>query len=311
MAHIAFVGHAVWDHTFHVPALSARPGKTQATAYHGGIGGMSANAACAAQALRGPDSPEVVLATALGDDPPGQALQQALQSRGVRLHPGAVLPTARTSVSAVLVDGHGERQAHNFRGDAFVRAPLPDASLLRDCKCVQADPRWPNAAAWALREAAALGCVALLDADVAPTEVLRELLPLANWAVFSSDGLLAWADAADPTGTCAAAEPALQTHFAEACAARPHAHLVVTRGAQGAWWRAPGASVVELPTHPVRSVNTNGAGDAMHGALLLALAEGLPPSVALRQAMASGALACTGAALSREAVAAMLKETQR
>ncbi|MFY8089145.1 MAG: PfkB family carbohydrate kinase, partial [Rubrivivax sp.] len=41
-------------------------------------------------------------------------------------------------------------------------------------------------------------------------------------------------------------------------------------------------------------INTNGAGDTLHGALLLALAEGLPPSEALHFGAAAAACSVTG-----------------
>ena len=58
--------------------------------------------------------------------------------------------------------------------------------------------------------------------------------------------------------------------------------LVVTREA-----------VVDVPSIPVRAVDTTGAGDAFNGALAAAISEGLPLVDAVRRAVAAGALATT------------------
>ncbi len=300
MTHIVFVGHAVWDHIFMVPRLTAEPGKFVASRYGSRPGGMSTNAAMAAQQLRGADSPAVHLAAPMGDDESGQALLHALGHAGVHVLPACVLAGRRSSVSAVLVDQAGERQGHNVRGDAQAYAPLPDAALLAGAVGLQVDPRWPAGARRALELARQAGVPSLLDGDVAPTHTLRELAPLADWVVFSSDGLRAWSGISDHP---------LEDGFSRACAELPHTQLAVTLGPQGLWWRAPGAAIQAWPAYPVLAVNTNGAGDALHGALLLALAENLPPAQALRFGMAAAALTCAGQPLDRNAAQALARTT--
>lgn len=293
---IVFVGHAVLDHVFHVDHLQQGGGKSVAHAYACRAGGLALNAALAAQRLRGAASPAVRLASACGDDMAGSQLRQAWReavcAESAESADGGeaafiVVPGARTSVSAVLVDAHGERQVRNFRGDAFARAPLPAAAALEGAIGVQADPRWPAAARWALQAARTRGITALLDAEVAEPAVLRELVPLADWVVFSAAGFEAWAGAG--------ARP-------EAVALPPGAQVVVTQGARGLWWRPPDGRPRELPAFEVEARDTNGAGDTLHGALLLLLAEGLPPAQALRRAMAAAALACTGTPPTRAAL---------
>lgn len=304
---IVFAGHAVLDHVFHVDDLAGGGGKGVARDYHCRAGGLALNAARAAHRLRGPASPAVRLLSACGDDAAGAMLQQAWRDATAAVRPPparpggaegvlphadgrhdaeavfAVVPGARTSVSAVLVDRRGERQLRNFRGDAFAHAPLPDSSSLDGAIGVQVDPRWPAAARWALAQCRARGLVSLLDAEVAETALLRELVPLADWVVFSAAGFEAWAGAGARLDAAVAADlPA-------------GAQVVVTRGAEGAVWREPGGRLRSLQAFDIDAHDTNGAGDALHGALLLSLAEGLPPAEALRRAMAAAALACRGA----------------
>lgn len=308
---LLFVGQAVLDQVFGVEALDAGAGKHVARSHAVRPGGLAVGAALAAMRLRDPLRPrEVAIVGACGDDAAGAALRAALASLGLATDALAVLPQARTGVSAVLVDAAGERRVESFRGDALARAPLPPATLLDDAAALQADPRWPEGAAWALAEGRRRGLITLLDAESAPTEVLRRLLPLAGWAVFSRDGLRAWAGEVpngDPTAlaSTAASTPLSSTtrpaslaaeaaRLDAAAAAAPGAELVVTGGAEGALWRRPDGTRHALPAFRVPVRDTNGAGDTLHGALLLGLAEGRPPAEALRRAMAAAALACTG-----------------
>lgn len=293
---LLFVGQTVLDHVFRVERFSAEGGKAVAGQQSSRIGGMAARAALAVQHLRQPDrSPRVRLFSAVGDDAAGRQLQAALRAEGLDVE---VVPGARSGVSAVLVDARGERQVTNFRGDALQRSPLRE--LPQACCGVLVDTRWPEAAPRALEHARTLGVPGLLDADVAAPEVLRALVPLAGWCVFSRVGLAAWSG--DPVLAPADA-------LARVAHDAPGAELVVTLGAEGALWRRPDGCVHVLPAFRVDAVDTNGAGDVMHGALLLALAEAQPPERALRWAMAAAALACRGETPTRSALDGFL-ETQ-
>jgi len=286
---LLFVGQTVLDHVFRVERFSADGGKAVASQQSSRIGGMAARAALAVQHLRQPDrSPRVRLFSAVGDDAAGRQLQTALRAEGLDVE---VVPGARSGVSAVLVDARGERQVTNYRGDALQRSPLRE--LPQACCGVLVDTRWPEAAVPALGHARARGVPGLLDADVAAPEVLRQLVPQAGWCVFSQGGLSAWAGDPAPAPADALARVALEASGAE---------LVVTLGAEGALWRRPDGRVQALPAFAVEAVDTNGAGDVMHGALLLALAEGQPPERAVRWAMAAAALACSGATPTRSAL---------
>lgn len=286
---LLFVGHAALDHVFHIERFSAVGDKAVAHAQVSRIGGMATRAALAAQRLRAAGrSPGVRLLSAVGDDLAGEQLRRALIAEGLDID---VVAGARTSVSAVLVDARGERQISNFRGDALDRAPLP--ALPEAYSGVLVDPRWPAAALAALTHARSIGVPGMVDADIAPAEILHALVPLATWCVFSRSGLAAW------TGDSALAPTA---GLAQAAKAAPGAELLVTLGAEGAVWRRPDGTEQALPAFRVEVGDTNGAGDVMHGALLLSLAEGLAPSVAVRRAMAAAALACQAGLPTRDSL---------
>jgi sulfofructose kinase len=159
--------------------------------------------------------------------------------------------------------------------------------------------------------------VSVLDAEVAPPEVLHRLAPLAGWLVFSAAGLLAWSGPAENDDRASVlqgmardggglGEVAQAPARAESCADPlpllrraaadgPPRELIVTQGEAGLTWLRPDGRVQTMPAFQVPVVDTNGAGDVFHGALLLALSQGLLAEVCVRRAMAAAALACTRA----------------
>jgi len=293
-----FVGQTVLDQVWHIASFSAMGDKGVASAFDSRIGGLAGNAAAAAHALRDArHSPAVQLFSALGDDAAGQRVAQLLAARGLDTHGVACTAGARSPVSAVLVDERGERQIHNFRGDALQQAPLPQWPA--ECSGVMADPRWPAAAEAALVLAREGGVVSVLDAESAEPAVLRALVPLARWCVFSRAGLAAWA------GDDRAAPSELLQRVALAA---PDAERVVTLGVHGALWLRPDGRTHRLPAFDVEVVDSNGAGDVMHGVLLLSLTEGLPGDEALRRAMAAAALSCRGSLPGRQQLDHFLRE---
>jgi len=285
MTRLVFVGQAVVDHRFEVDGFSAEGGKRQARDFRSEAGGLATNAARAAWRLRASDGPDIALCAPVGDDAMGRWLRDQLRAEGLDVSLMPCVGGARTGVSAVLVDARGERQIHNFRGDAVPLAPLPGLDAFKGCRGLLADPRWPQAAEQALRWARTSGVVSVLDAEVAPAGVLQTLIPLADWVVFSAEGLAAWA--ADTAGAPA---PGLLQRAAQQA---PGCELIVTLGAAGLCWRRPDGQTHTLPAFKVPVVDTNGAGDVFHGALLLALAEGRGPQASVRRAMAAAALSCT------------------
>jgi sulfofructose kinase len=194
-----------------------------------------------------------------------------------------VVAGAATSVSSVVVDAHGERQIFNHRGDALARAHALDVSELAGIAALLVDPRWADGAAAALVWARQQGVISMLDADVAPLADLQRLVPLADWAVFSEPGLRVFAQG---LGT----EQGLQK--AVASGAR---HAMVTLGSQGVRWLHAGL-FQQLPAFAVVALDTTGAGDVFHGALLMALAGGIAPGWGVEQAArfasAAAALKC-------------------
>lgn len=269
------VGHAALDHVWEIDAFPQRPSKTPARGYRMQGGGMAFNAAVAAARL----GAWVRLVGRVGDDAAAAFLRQRLADEHIDAKDVETVPGTFTSVSAVIVDGAGERQIFNQRGNAIEQAHALDQRTLDGADAVLVDPRWVAGADAALRWARAHGVLSVLDADVAPAADLRRLVPLADWAAFSDAGLACWAPGVDRG-------MALDEAVAQGarCA-------LVTLGEHGSL-RTGANGLVACPTPVVRPRDTTAAGDVFHGALAVALAEGQAEDDAVRFASAAAALKC-------------------
>jgi sulfofructose kinase len=275
---IACVGHAALDHVFEVDAFPTRPTKTPALSYRPGTGGMAFNAAIAAARL----GASVRMIGRIGSEPAAQMLRERLSAEGVEARGLESVPGATTSVSAIVVDARGERQIFNHRGDAIVRAHALDTRLLLGADVVLADPRWVAGAAAALRWARTHRVTAMLDVDVAPAADLQQLVPLAQWAVFSEAGLAAYAPGCDTRA-------ALQHALAGGCEV-----AMVTCGERPVRWLRRGGALQKQPVPQVAAIDTTGAGDVFHAALALAIGEGRNEHAAVAFAATAAALKCLG-----------------
>jgi sulfofructose kinase len=213
------VGHIAADLIFEVRTMPSQPVKTPAHRHRQVVGGMSANACVAAARL----GAQVDFASPVGDDAWAAVFEAHLRAEGVR--PSGLLRVAGegSSVSAIVVDGRGDRMIVNCRGSALLAAPSWDAvpalaALTAGWQALKAsdvsrpspamdgrtdsddpvfdvvlvDPRCPAWAHTVLTSARAAGVPSVFDADVAPVEDLQRLVGLARWAVFSLPGLQAY-----------------------------------------------------------------------------------------------------------------------
>jgi sulfofructose kinase len=277
----ACVGHACVDHHFEIEAFSTQPTKTPAHSYRQIVGGMAANAAIGMARLGLP----VRLIGRVGDDDAGRFIAQSLNQMGVTSRLEAV-PNGRTSVSSVIVDARGERQIFNHRGDALTKAHPLNLQQLVGAQAVLTDPRWGDGAAAALIWARENHVLGMLDADVAPQSVLQRLVPLARWAVFSQSGLACYAP--DALNLASALNAALD--------AGAHAAMV-TQGEQGVTWMHAGSRQMQSqPSFKIAALDTTGAGDVFHAALMYALSELAEPISEAHERQAI-AFACAAAAL--------------
>ena len=238
-------------------------------------GGMAATAAVAVARLGGISA----FWGRGGDDSAGREMRRELQEHGVEVGQFRLFENGQSSVSGVLVDGSGERQIVNFRGQFPEQADWLKLDEVGAASAVLADPRWV-AGAKALFEAARANNVpTILDADVAERKVFETLLPLTDHAVFSESALSAFFGSTD--------EEALAGVARYGCGV-----AAVTHGANGVTWLENGIAQRQR-AFEVNAIDTTGAGDVFHGAYAFAIGACLEVADAMSFAAAAAALKCT------------------
>jgi sugar/nucleoside kinase (ribokinase family) len=277
MASVLCLGMSALDAIYRVAAIPSSPTKILASDYLECGGGMAANASVAVARLGG----KAHYWGRVGDDPLGtrilaQLAAEGVDTTGVRRIAGCVSPSA-----AILVADDGERLVCAYN-DPKLDADASWLPLARVAgfSAVLADVRWPAGAAAVLDAARANGIPAVLDGDIGPAEVLRDLAGRATHIAFSEPGLARVAGVQSPGDglrQMAALLPGI---------------VGVTLGADGyLWW--DGRQERRLAAPVVRAVDTLAAGDTWHGAFTLALGEGSGVEVAARFANIAAALKCT------------------
>lgn len=255
------------DHVYRVPHLP-HPGETlAATEYAMGLGGKGANQSVAA-ARAGARTFHI---GAVG--PEGRWARESLESYGVDVRHVAI-GTTPTGHAIINVDPAAENAIVTFAGanhtpdagtvaQALAQATPADTLLLQNETSAQ-----PQAAA----HAAARGLRVVYSAAPFQVSALRAVLPHATMLVMNA-------------GEAAEMRAALGD--------LPPVTLVITRGAEGAEWLAPGATPLFVPAFHVTPVDTTGAGDCFTGTLAAALDAGATPAQAMRRAAAAAAIQVT------------------
>jgi sulfofructose kinase len=293
------LGMSALDTIYQVPSIPSVPTKILATGYTECGGGMAANASVAVARLSGQAS----YWGRVGDDALGTRICAELAAEGVDVSQVRRVPDCVSPSAAILVADDGERLVCAYNDPHLDR----DASWLRmhdatTFDAVLADVRWPEGAMRVLDAARSAGKPAVLDGDIGPVDVLRDLATRATHAIFSETGLIAATGQHDVvTGL-------------RAIAAHTSAIVGVTLGVQGVRW-IEHERLHAAPAPRVQAVDTLGAGDVFHGAFTLALAEGATTTHAMHFANAAAAIKCTRfggrrGAPSRPEVEALLRAGQ-
>ncbi len=276
MSRVACVGIAVHDIVFRVDRLPYLPGKYRAGARQEVGGGVAANAAVTVARLGGTAS----FHGPVGDDETGDRILLDLAAAGVEVADAPRAAGQASPLSAVLVDGAGERLIVNHAGaDLFTEATLNDTTALAEADAVLTDMRWPRGAIPALRTATAAGIAAIVDCDHDPADA-PGILEEATHIVFALGTLLRYSGSEDVAAALRVA------------AGETGAWVAATAGRDGVYWLEDDG-LAHGPADRVETVDTLGAGDVFHGAFALAVAEGRALRDALRWGSAAAALKCT------------------
>lgn len=282
MTRVICIGNTTLDKIWPLTQLPTTGGKYRASDYLEVGGGMAANAAVAVARLGG----DAAYWGRAGEDSAGRTMVQEMEGYGVDVSQFRLFAGARSSTSAILVSGDGERAIVNFRG-----AGIPDDAdwlpleQVRNAQAVLADIRWVEGDVSVLGAARAAGIPTVLDGEIATAAAWSAVLPLVDHAIFSEPGLRSFMDT--PIETDADRIAALRKVRTLGCRM-----AAVTRGGEGTIWLDETGIHFQM-AFTVEVVDTTGAGDVFHGAYTLALGEGQSIPQAVRFASAVAALKCT------------------
>ena len=277
---VVVVGSINVDLVVRAPALP-RPGETVVGGTferHGG--GKSANQAVAAARA----GAVVRFIGAVGADDAGRAAVAELAGEGIDISGIRVLDSVATGIANIVVGPGGENQiavasgANGALSAADVRAAMEAAPMGAGDVCLLAF-EVPEDAVMAAA-VAAVGAGSTVIVNPAPARPIADRLYALGPILTPNLG-----EATRLTGRDAPDAAAREL------ARRTGAPVIVTLGADGALIVAPDGQTTLLPAHPVRPVDTTGAGDTFNGTLAAALASGLAIDAAARRAVVAAGLA--------------------
>jgi sulfofructose kinase len=277
------VGLSCLDLVWHVARFPPVGSRTEASAHHRHGGGPAATAAVAAARW----GASTRLWAVHGDDDAGRSLRDELAAEGVDVAEVRVPAGARSFVSAVLVAPDGERWIFPYRGEGLDDDPAAwPLARVAEADAVLTDLRHPRLAEAALGAARAAGVPSVIDlGNLRHVELTAEadVIIASREAAEEALGRAGDADGRDPTER---AEAAL-----EAVRRREGQTVAITLGEEGVLYDA-GRGLRHLPSLPVETRDTTGAGDVFHGVWAAALAAGLDADACARHASVAAALAC-------------------
>lgn len=277
MTQIICLGMVVKDIVFYVKQIPSTPQKITAESFEDKFGGMAATAAAAVAALGG----NAEFWGRVGDDEIGRNAIEAFNMRGVSTRVKKT-HNAQSPVSAVIVDGDGERMLAVYPGRLESSADWLELDRLKGVSAVHADFRWVEGAKKLFLAAKNLNIPRVLDADAGDIAALKELVPLANHVIFSERGLALFTEGL---------ELGEGLHFASQFT---DGVVGVTLGDKGSLF-LDDDKTHEFLAPKIIPVDTNGAGDVFHGAYALALGRGSTWMNAARYASAAATLRCSKA----------------
>ena len=178
---IICVGHAALDRIYRIDAFPAEPTKVRALEHVEAGGGMAANAAATIAKLGG----KAELWSRTGDDAAGSAIRAGLKADKVDVRYVQAFDGARSSTSAIIVDGRGERLIVGQR-DAGMPSGTSWLPLerIKEADAVLGDVRWLEGLRTVFARARKEKVPTILDADLGAREALAGILALTDYAVF-------------------------------------------------------------------------------------------------------------------------------
>jgi sulfofructose kinase len=268
------------DEVFRVEEFPCNDGKVEAKAFFAVNGGCAANAAVAVARLGGRAVLVGPLGGPAGTDQNGDRVLAALAREAIDTSACQRVDGLVTTLSAIFINARGERTIVTYRDQRIAAVtPRDPEALAGAADIVLADNCVPQFVRPICEAARRRKVRVVLDADKETVED-DPLFRIATHVVFSSECLFA------TTG-----RPDLAEGLA-AVARHTAAFLAVSNGPNDILFIEAGV-VRRMPVFKVCAVDTLGAGDALHGGFVLALAEGAAEAEALRFGAAVAGVKCT------------------
>jgi sulfofructose kinase len=278
--HIICLGSALWDTIMSVDHIPPH-GKVLPAIAVQAAAGMATVAAVTIARLGG----RANLWSRIGDDHTGQMFIDDLAHERVNTDAVRRVPNVRTPFSTILVDRNGERLVVPYFDPALdvSTAWLPVHDIAH-AGAVLCDMRWIQGAQVLFSEARRLGVPTILDADVAPVEDLRALMPLADHVLLSEPAL-------HSLSPKASAEDALL----DVASTLDATVIGVTLGPKGSiiWDNSGGAPTLRrFPTIRIVALDTLNAGDVWHGTYAYGVVHGWELAKTVHMASVAAAMKC-------------------
>ncbi len=243
-------------------------------------GGLTATALVAAARL----GSRCAYAGVLGHNELSEFVVETFEREGVDLAYLRREPGASPGHSTIVVGQEGGTRNifYHGKGVAGAAADWPPEDVIRSARVLFVDSAGVEGQTRAARIARQAGIPVVADVEGGSSPAFHGLLALVDHLIIPAAFAEALTGEADP----AAAVVAL--------CARREGVVVVTAGAEGAWYGSGGEDeLYHQPAFQVEVVDTTGCGDVFHGAYASALARGLDLAERVRFAAAVAALKAT------------------
>lgn len=248
------------------------------TTEHGGKGANQAVAAARAEAM-------VAFVGAVGDDDAGRAATKQLEAEGIEASGVTVIAGVATGTAVVLVADSGENQIVVVGGanaevdPAAVARTLDSLRLTTTDVCLTGFEVGDEVLARTADIAAAAECRFVMNP--APARVLPQAVRAAHPVLLPNR-----VEALDLTGS----EDPISA--AQDLQRQTKAPVVITLGSEGALL-LDGGELERVPAHPVKTVDTTGAGDTFAGVFCAYLASGSSLTEATHRGVLAASLSVT------------------
>ena len=274
MPEVLCVGLTTLDVTYYGADLPRLGVKVQAESATLAVGGPAANAALAAAAL----GADVTLCSAVNGRHAAPLAAEQLRDGRVELLPAQA--DRSLPISSVFIDSRGERTVVSASDNGSVESSgshrLPDKleQFASSAGVVLVDGHYPQIAAPALAAARGAGVTTVIDLG-SWKAALPELLPLCDVAIASADFAVPHGDMGDYL------------------LAAGVSFVATSHGQDPITWQRQDGTKGSIDIDPVDALDTNGAGDVLHGAFAALVAQGVDEVSALCRAAQIATETCT------------------